>query len=119
MTDELPVLDQAVLGELRDSVGGDEAFVRELASTFVAESGSHLEALAAAAAAGDAAAIVRPAHSLKSSGAALGAMRLSAMCRDIEHAGRDGRAADNAQLAAVQATWDATLGALKEAGLTE
>ena len=34
MTSELPIIDQAVLDELRDSVGGDQAFVADLASTY-------------------------------------------------------------------------------------
>ena len=39
---------------------------------------------------GDAAAIVRPAHTLKSSSAALGALRLAQIAREIEMAGRAG-----------------------------
>src|SRR3954466_13181625 len=90
MTDEAPVLDPAVLDELRDSVGGDEEFIADLVATYVNEGSGHLSEMHAAAAAGDAAAIVRPAHTLKSSSAALGAMRLSQIARDIEFAGREG-----------------------------
>src|SRR4051812_4848872 len=98
MTDELPLLDNSVLDELRASIGGDEEFVRDLVRTFLAEEPSNMEQIAAAAQSGDAEAIVRPAHTLKSSAAAIGAARLSAICRQIEFAGREGRAADFAPL---------------------
>ncbi|HET7582516.1 MAG TPA: Hpt domain-containing protein, partial [Candidatus Limnocylindria bacterium] len=55
-------------------------------------------------------ALVRPAHTLKSSSATLGAMRLSALARELEMAGRSGSlAADAGELlqAAVD-TWAAT-----------
>ncbi|MEP7157971.1 MAG: Hpt domain-containing protein [Chloroflexota bacterium] len=118
MTDELPVLDEGVLADLRASVGGDEAFVRDLVATFVAEEPTNLELVVAAAAAGDAEAIVRPAHTLKSSAGAIGAARLSAISREIEFAGREGRTADLAPLAEkAQRAWSETLGALRVAGL--
>lgn len=117
MTDELPLLDSAALAELLESVGGDEAFVRELAAAYLAEAPSDLAALAAAAAAGDAAGTVRPAHTLKSSSAALGAARLAALCRTMEYAGREGRAATADEVAEAYATWQATAEALAAAGL--
>jgi HPt (histidine-containing phosphotransfer) domain-containing protein len=118
MTDELPLLDTAALAELRESVGDDDAFVRELASAYLAEGPNDLAALAAAAAAGDAAGTVRPAHTLKSSSAALGAARLAALCRQVEYAGREGRVVTADEVQTVKTTWDATLAALREAGLT-
>ena len=45
MTDEAPVLDPAVLDELRDSVGGDEEFIADLVATYVNEGNGHLEAM--------------------------------------------------------------------------
>ena len=118
MNEDLPVLDAALLDELRASVGGDEEFVRELAAAYLAEGPQHIEQIAAAAAAADAEAIVRPAHTLKSSSAALGAARLSGISRQIEFAGREGRAADLAPLAQEARTaWAATVAALQAAGL--
>ena len=115
---DAPILDQAVLDELRDSVGGDESFIADLAATYLAEGPSHLAAMEAAAATADAAAIVRPAHTLKSSSAALGAMRLSELAREIEFAGRNGHDADLAtRVATARETWAATVVAMKEAGL--
>ena len=118
MSDELAVLDNSVLDELRASVGDDEAFIRDLIETYLAEGPQHMEQIAAAAARADAEAIVRPAHTLKSSSAALGAARLSAISRQIEFAGREGRVADLAALAGqAQTAWADTVTALKEAGL--
>ena len=119
MTDEAPLLDPAVLDELRDSVGGDEEFIADLVATYVNEGSGHLSEMRAAADAGDAAAIVRPAHTLKSSSAALGAMRLSQIARDIEFAGREG-ATDGLgeRVAAASSAWDETMAAMAAAGLT-
>ena len=116
--DDAPILDDTVIAELRDSTGGDDAFVRELVETYVAEATGYLEAMTAAAGAADPAAIVRPAHTLKSSSATLGAMRLSVMSRAIEEAGREGRSDDlAADVEQAHATWAATLAALISAGL--
>jgi HPt (histidine-containing phosphotransfer) domain-containing protein len=117
--DDTPILDDAVLAELRESTGGDDDFVRELVEAYVAEAAGYLEAMSGAVATGDVSAIVRPAHTLKSSSATLGAMRLSAISRGIEEAGRAGRAADLADdVELAHATWAATLLALAAAGLT-
>ena len=113
-----PVLDQAVLADLRASIGDDQDFMVELVETYVTEGTANMDGLLAAAAAADCAAIVRPAHSLKSTSASLGAMRLSAICRAIEAAGREARPETlqtDAELA--RATWESTLAAFAEAGL--
>lgn len=118
MTDEAPILDQAVLDELRASVGGDESFIADLAATYLAEGPDHLDAMTAAAAAGDAAAIVRPAHTLKSSSASLGAMRLSHIAREIEFAGRNGETSGLAErVSGAREAWAQTVAAMKESGL--
>jgi HPt (histidine-containing phosphotransfer) domain-containing protein len=116
--DGMQVLDQGVLAELRASVGDDQEFLIELVQTYAAEGAANMDALVAAARARDCDAIVRPAHTLKSTSASLGAMRLSAICREIEAAGRESRAdtlTQDAELA--RTTWAATLAAFAEAGL--
>jgi HPt (histidine-containing phosphotransfer) domain-containing protein len=116
--DEAPILDAAVIAELRESTGDDDEFIRELVDAYIAEATGYLEAMKVAAAAGDPSAIVRPSHTLKSSSATIGAMRLAAICRGIEEAGRAGRAdgmAGDVKLAS--ATWEQTLAALTAAGL--
>ena len=120
MADETQVLDRSVLAELRESVGGDDAFIADLVATYLAETADHLTAMDAATQVGDAAAIVRPAHTLKSSSAALGALRLAAIARDIEMCGRAGDAGDlAARVADARATWAETLREMAAAGLTK
>jgi HPt (histidine-containing phosphotransfer) domain-containing protein len=119
MSSEAPILDDNVIAELRDSVGGDDAFVADLAATYLAEGPQHLKALEEAVAAGDIAAAVRPAHTLKSSSASLGAMRMSELSRGIEFAAREGRADGLADaVTEVKSAWDQTVAAMKERGMT-
>jgi HPt (histidine-containing phosphotransfer) domain-containing protein len=116
---ETAILDQGVLDELRASTGDDEEFVRDLISTYVEDARTNVDALTQAATAGDATAIVRPAHTLKSTSASVGAMRLSAICRDIEAAGRAGHTDGlDAAIDVARATWVETLDAFRAAGLT-
>jgi two-component system sensor histidine kinase/response regulator len=115
--DEQPVLDSVAIAELRAATGDDDEFLQDLIGTYIAEAPANLEAMAAALAAADPAAIVRPSHTLKSSSASIGAMRLSSICRTIEETGRSGRLDGlDAAVASAAATWTATLEALSEAG---
>ena len=116
--DGAPVLDHGVLAELRAATGDDEAFIVELIETYVVEGEANMAGLLDAAAAQDCVAIVRPAHTMKSTSASVGAMRLSMVCRSIEEAGRASRAEtlrEDADLA--REVWAATLAAFAEAGL--
>jgi HPt (histidine-containing phosphotransfer) domain-containing protein len=116
--DDVPILDQAVIAELRESTGGDDDFVRELAEAYVSEATGSLDAMTAAAGHADPAAIVLPAHTLKSSSATLGAIRLASISRAIEEAGRAGRTDDlAADVERARTTWTETLAALTAAGL--
>jgi HPt (histidine-containing phosphotransfer) domain-containing protein len=118
MNDDVAVLDANTLAELRESVGGDDAFIADLVATYCAEAPEHLAAMSAAAEARDAAAVVRPAHTLKSSSAALGALRLAQMAREIEMSGRNGQSEGlSEQVAAASATWQQTLEEIKRSGL--
>jgi HPt (histidine-containing phosphotransfer) domain-containing protein len=87
---EPAVLDKTVLAELQATTGDDLAFVRELVETYLADVPIQLEGIADAIGADDAAALVRPAHTLKSSSATVGAMRLAAVARELEMTGRSG-----------------------------
>ncbi len=84
------IVDSGVLDELAASVGGDTGFVAELIGTYLDDAPVHLADIAAAGQSGDAAALVRPAHTLKSSSATVGAMQLSGRARSLEMAGRSG-----------------------------
>jgi len=87
---DTPIVDEGALNELMESTGDDVGFVRELIDTFLADTPAQLEAMTSAVEADDAAALVRPAHTLKSSSATVGASRLSSVARELEMAGRTG-----------------------------
>ena len=108
-----PILDEAILAELSHSVEGDDAFVRELIDAYAADGASHLAAIESAGAGG---VLVRPAHTLKSSSATLGAPRVAAVARRLEMAGRSGTIDSDAtagDLAIVRSEWEAAVAALR------
>ena len=84
------MVDENVLEELRASVEGDTGFVRDLIEAYLVDSAEQLEAIESAIDATDAEALVRPAHTLKSSSATVGAVDVSALARTLEMAGRSG-----------------------------
>ena len=109
-------IDAAVLGELRESMGGDDEFVTELLETYLDDGAAQLAAIEAALAAGDAAALVRPAHTLKSSSATVGAMRLAELCRGLEMTGRSGSIDEldrDGTVGDLRSEWQAVDGALR------
>jgi HPt (histidine-containing phosphotransfer) domain-containing protein len=112
---EPDVLDVAVLEELRASVQDDAAFVVELIEAYLVDGAAHIEAIGAAVDDGDAGALVRPAHTLKSSSATLGAARIARTARELEVLGRTGSLGSQARdlLALVQEEWPATTEALR------
>jgi HPt (histidine-containing phosphotransfer) domain-containing protein len=111
---DLPLLDDVALAELAASVGGDTAFVVDLIGTYLGDAPRQIAEIQAAAEAHDAAALVRPAHTLKSSSATVGAQRLSARARRLENAGReDALDAAAGDLAGLAAEWEGTLQALR------
>ena len=109
-----PVLDERVLSEVLESTGDDIGFVRELVQTYLDDTPAQLDAMTAAIEADDAAGLVRPSHTLKSSSATVGAMRLSAVARDLEMTGRSGTLEPSARdtLEAAGAEWEAAADAI-------
>jgi HPt (histidine-containing phosphotransfer) domain-containing protein len=89
-----PAIDPAAFARLVEITGGDLEFMGELIDTYVDDADGQLAALRTAAAAGDAAAMLRPAHTLKSSSANIGAMHLAEHCRTIEADARTGHVPD-------------------------
>jgi HPt (histidine-containing phosphotransfer) domain-containing protein len=69
---------------------GDPDIVEEVGGIFLSHAPAKIEAIAESASKRDLQALERAAHSLKSSSAYLGAMRLSAMCRELEEQARSG-----------------------------
>ena len=114
MAPDAPTLDEGILHEVLESTGDDIGFVRELIETYLADTPAQLEAMAAAVELDDAPALVRPAHTLKSSSATVGASRLSALARELEMAGRSGALQPEvyASLDAAQREWQVTADAL-------
>ncbi len=88
MTDR--VLDPDAIDRLLEITGGDPAFVDELIDTYLEDAVTQLAAMRQAALDGDPAAMERPAHSLKSSSATVGAMALAELCRSLEADARAG-----------------------------
>jgi HPt (histidine-containing phosphotransfer) domain-containing protein len=83
-------IDRTVFDDLLDQVGGDREFLAELLQTYFDDSPKLLEALHSALAAGNVEEFRRAAHSLKSSSANFGAVRLSRMCKELEDMGKVG-----------------------------
>jgi HPt (histidine-containing phosphotransfer) domain-containing protein len=112
---ELPVLDEGVLDELAESVGGDRGFVVELIDTYLTDAAQHVAEVETAIDGSDATALVRPAHTLKSSSATLGAARLAATARRLEMAGRAEALGDGVRddLALLRDDWAAAAAALR------
>lgn len=85
-----PSIDRAVYDRLLEITGDDPEFLDDLIETYLTDSELQLEAMRAAAAANDAAALLRPAHTLKSSSANVGALILADLCRSLEADARAG-----------------------------
>jgi HPt (histidine-containing phosphotransfer) domain-containing protein len=109
------VLDGRVLEELRASVEGDRGFVVDLIEAYLVDGEAHVADVEAAIAAGDLQALVRPAHTLKSSSATVGATRLASLARALEFAGRDASAANarTEHATALRAAWTEAAEALR------
>jgi HPt (histidine-containing phosphotransfer) domain-containing protein len=112
-------IDAPTIDRLLESVGGDEAFLDELAETYLADAPVHLAAIRRALDAASAEDLVRPAHTLKSSSATVGALVLSGYARELELDGRGGSLAGGEErLAAAEAEFGRvarTLGELRTA----
>lgn len=82
-----PAIESAVISELRAVMGDD---FRTLVQVFLDDAPRRVEQLQQAAAVGDIAGLVEPAHALKSASANVGAIEVSNIARTIEHAARSG-----------------------------
>ena len=90
VTELQSALDNAVLGELRESVGDDPGFLAELVGDFLADAPTQLAALRATAASADAVGARRAAHTLKGTSRTFGAGRLASLCQEAEAAAGSG-----------------------------
>jgi HPt (histidine-containing phosphotransfer) domain-containing protein len=81
-------IDEPTYDALLKMTGDDQAFVDDLVDTYLEDAVDQLAALDAAIDAGDAAALTRPAHSLKSSSLNVGALDLGKLSLELEERGR-------------------------------
>jgi HPt (histidine-containing phosphotransfer) domain-containing protein len=89
------VFDPAVLRDVPGVESGDSALGRRIVALFKRETEKLLEQIEVALVAGDSSAISAIAHKIKSSSAAVGAMRLSHLAARLEVAGREERKIGN------------------------
>ncbi len=94
MTDFPSSIDTTALHRLLEMTGGDPEFVDELIQTFLDDAADQFAAMRQAAEAGAIDELVRPAHSLKSNSANMGADRLGELCRALEADARSGSVDD-------------------------
>jgi HPt (histidine-containing phosphotransfer) domain-containing protein len=87
---EAEVIDRKTLDALLDSLGRDVDFLKELVDAYLDSTPGLFAAMRQAAAAGDAAALQRAAHSLKTGSANMGALELAALCKQLEEMGKSG-----------------------------
>jgi HPt (histidine-containing phosphotransfer) domain-containing protein len=106
MTELRGALDNAVLGELLETVGSDPEFLGELIDDFVADAPAQLESLREAAASGDANSARRAAHTLKGNSRTFGAGELASLCQEAEAAaGADDLDAVLSRIGEIDAEW--------------
>jgi HPt (histidine-containing phosphotransfer) domain-containing protein len=97
-------IDRETYDRLLDVTGGDLQFLDELVETYLSDADEQLDAMRSAAAIDDAAALLRPAHTLKSSSANVGALGLADQCRSLEADARAGAVPDMASRVAACAS---------------
>lgn len=87
----MAAIDASVMEHLKTELGGDPALVKDLVQTFLDESPQLIARMRDASSRGDAPLLMRAAHTLKSTSATFGALRLSDLSKDLETLGRTGR----------------------------
>lgn len=111
-----PVLNPDAIQALRDlSPDGDTHFLRELVSIYLEDTPKQIDALEAALARQDPAAIIRAAHTLKGSAGNFGAARFTQLAQEIEAYGKaNDLAAASQALPAFKAEHALVITALKQ-----
>jgi HPt (histidine-containing phosphotransfer) domain-containing protein len=92
------LIDRAVLKALLDSFGGDLDFFAELLDSYFVDAPRLLSEMRQAVVDNQPPQLQMSAHSLKSVSATFGAMRLAALCKDLEIMGRTGTVHGAAEL---------------------
>ena len=113
MVERQPAIDPSAMDRLLEMTGGDVAFLDELVDTYFEDAPLQLRAMREAAEAGAVDDLVRPAHSLKTNSANMGAEVLAGLCRALEAEARSGTMEDAiGRVAATEAEFAAVRTAL-------
>ena len=88
------VLDPSAIARLEQLAGDDQAFLIEFIDTFLKGVPKMLGEMKQSLDDGNAEGLRRAAHTFKSNTAALGAARLSELCKELEHLGKSGELDD-------------------------
>ena len=88
------IIDRSVLRRLLELIGGDPADLEDLLEDYRTQAPELASRISAAARSNDLDALRIAAHTLKSNARDFGAMRLSALCGDLERDCRSGTIAD-------------------------
>lgn len=91
-TDE--IIDQTTFAGLLDSLGGDVDFLSELVEAYLASSPELISSMQQAIVAGEAPALQRAAHSLKTGSASFGALAFASQCKGLEELAKTGALAE-------------------------
>jgi HPt (histidine-containing phosphotransfer) domain-containing protein len=83
---------------LRELVGDNPALHKRLLAKYISKAQDEITAITVASTQQDIAAIANLAHTLKSASRSIGAIQLGELCEKIEHAGRQGDAAETIKL---------------------
>jgi HPt (histidine-containing phosphotransfer) domain-containing protein len=89
-TDRPAAIDRAVFADLLEQIGGGDDVSDSLIQTYLSDGADRMTELTAAVERGDAAAVARAAHGLRSGSALLGALGLAARLQRTETAVRTG-----------------------------
>lgn len=108
------IIDQAAFTKFFDSLGGDVDFLKELVEAYLDSSPELFGSMQQAIMTGDAPALQRAAHSLKSGSASFGAVTFASACKELEELGKMGMLtqADN-KLKALEAAYSEVVVALQ------
>ena len=107
-----PDFDDATLRRLHEELGAEEDVTRDIVQTFLKSADDLVKEGRAALAKGDALVVRRVAHTLKSSAATVGALRLADLSRDLEARLMEGGRASAADVEALAAALEKARGPL-------
>jgi len=112
---QLPVLDEDVLADLRDSGGGSDGLIKRVFGLFSDNAPESFSDIQKVSQTSDKVALADAAHALKSMCANIGAAKAAAACHVLELAARQGEDIDvGAAIAEISATMNEALGQIRQ-----